>query len=285
MPFIKKGDCIGIAASSSPFDKTLFLKGVQVLKKMGFQVHFRRDIFSKQGYLAGSDKRRVEELTGLITNKKIKAVFFARGGYGSQRIIPYLNPKLLRKHRKPIVGFSDVTALLTFLRQKAGFPTIYGPVITQLGNKPHRRTIESLKTVPTISLKGCKILKRGKAKGKLVGGCLSLIVSSLGTPYALETKNKILFFEDTDEKTYALDRMLTQLKNAGALKSVRGILIGTLAPAKGDPHSIVAMLKERFKDFKGPVVFGIPSGHTKDFVSLPLGKTVSLDTQKRKLVL
>lgn len=282
---------IGIAAPASPFDKKLFQKGIQVLKKLRFKVHFRRDIFARERYLAGSDKRRAQELTALITDKKIGAILFARGGYGSQRIIPHLNLKILKKNRKPIIGFSDLTALLTFLRQRGGFPTLYGPVVTQLGNNPSKRTLRYLKgyltskkTPSPLDLKRCEILSKGKAKGELVGGCLSLIVSSLNTPYALKTRNKILFIEDTNEKVYTLDRMLTQLKNSGALKRVKGILIGTLDTADGNARAVKAMLKDVFKGFKGPIVFGIPCGHTKDFISLPFGVPVILDTRKKKLL-
>lgn len=281
---------IGIIAPASPFDKKLFRNGVTVLKKLGFSVYFRKDIFAKERYLAGSDQRRATEFTQLILRKDIEAILLARGGYGSQRIIPYLNIPRLKKHRKPLIGFSDGTALLNFLGQKAHFPALYGPVVTQLGNQPTKRTLQSLKwhltqkkPYPIVSLRGCKILQPGKARGKLVGGCLSLIVSSIGTPYTIETRDKILFFEDTDEKTYAVDRMLTQLKNSGAFKTVRGILIGTLNPKKGDPHSMTEMLRDVLRDFKGPIVSGFPAGHTNDFISLPLGVEVLLDTYRQKL--
>ena len=221
---LKEGDCIGIAAPSSPFDKNQFKHGVSVLKKLGFEVYHREDIFSQERYLAGSDQRRAEELTELFTKKEVKAILFARGGYGSQRMIPYLKTEVLKKHKKPVVGFSDITALLTFLRQSADMPTFYGPVISQLGNNPTERTVQSLKAALTekprpLDLKTSVVLKPGKANGELVGGCLSLIVSSMGTPYELRTDGTILFFEDTGEKVYALDRMLTQLKNGGKLKN------------------------------------------------------------------
>jgi len=205
--------------------------------------------------LAGSDQRRAEELTELFTKKDVKAIMFARGGYGSQRIIPYLKPEVLKKHKKPVIGFSDVTALLAFLKQSADMPTFYVPVLTQLGNNPTERTALSLKQnltqkeTPPLHFKGCHILKEGKAKGILVGGCLSMITSSIGTSYELQTDNSILFFEDTGEKVYALDRMLTQLKNAGKLKGVKGIIVGSLEPKEKEVHSIDDMLKDIFKDF------------------------------------
>jgi len=281
---LKRGDIIGIAASSSPFDKKQFQRGIKSLKKMGFKVFYHSHIFSKENYLAGNDQRRAKELLALFKNKKVKAILFARGGYGAQRIIPLLNLKILKKNRKPVVGVSDITALLTFLRQKAGIPTFYGPVVTQLGNDVSLTNL-SLKRALTepqknkfISLKNCKIMQSGRARGKLVGGCLSLITSSIGTPYDLNTKNAILFFEDVDEKVYAIDRMLTQLKNSGKLNGVNGILIGSLFPVKGEKHSMEVMLKNTLKDFKGPIVTHFPAGHTKKFVTLPLGIKITLDT-------
>lgn len=281
---------IGIAAASSPFDKASFEKGVAQIKKWGFEVFFREDIFSKERYLAGSDERRARELTELIENPKIKAVFFARGGYGSQRVLSLLDFDHLKKTPKPLIGFSDLTPLLNFLNQKCRFPALYGPVVTQLGNPLSDRTLEVLRwhltqTKPHLpfDLHECAILKEGKADGGLAGGCLSLIASSLGTPYAADFKDKILFFEDTNEKTYRLDRMLTQLKNAGVFKQARGVLVGTLEPKEGDPHSVEEMLGDILGDFKGPVVTGFPAGHTDDFVSLPLGVKMTLDTQTKKL--
>lgn len=287
---LKKGDCIGIAASSSPFDKVLFHRGIDLLKKWGFEVFYRMDIFSRERYLAGSDERRAEELTELFLNKKVKAILFARGGYGSIRILPHLKTDLLKRNLKPVVGFSDLTSLLAFLRQRFEIPTLYGPVVTQLGNKPSARTMETLfwhltqsRPISPIDLKGPQILRKGSARGILAGGCLSLVTGGMGTPYELNTDGTIFFFEDTDEKVYALDRMLTQLRHAGKFKKVRGFLIGSLKPPKNDPHSIKAMLQNLLGDLGVPVIFGIPAGHTADFASLPFGKRVRIDTDGKKI--
>ncbi|MBI4125696.1 MAG: LD-carboxypeptidase, partial [Deltaproteobacteria bacterium] len=174
------GELIGIAAASSPFDKALFEKGVEQIKKWGFDVFFREDIFSKERYLAGSDERRAQELTELIEHPKIKAVFFARGGYGSQRVLARLDFDRLQKTPKPLIGFSDLTPLLNFLNQKYRSPALYGPVVTQLGGTLSERTLEVLrwhltqkKPHPPFDLNECVILKEGKAEGKLAGGCLA----------------------------------------------------------------------------------------------------------------
>ncbi|MDO8494443.1 MAG: LD-carboxypeptidase [Deltaproteobacteria bacterium] len=287
---LKKGSLIGIAAASSPFDENLFNAGVTVLKKIGFEVFFRKDLFAKAGYLAGDDQRRAEELTELLSNKKIEAVFFARGGYGAQRIIPLLPVEKIKKFTpKPLIGFSDVTALLTFFRQNFSYPTLYAPSLTLLGNSPTERTIDSLrrhltdnKPIAPLPLTDDNIFREGKVSGELTGGCLSLLTTSIGTPYQLKADGKILFIEDVNEKGYAIDRMLTQMKNGGHLKDVKGILIGTMQTADG--VELVSILKRTLADFAGPIVTGIPSGHDPDFISLPLGRKITVDTPNKKLI-
>lgn len=280
---LKNGDTIGIAASASPFDRVKFMKGVHALENMGFKVHYGHDIFDQNRYLAGTDERRARELEGLFLNRNISAIMFARGGYGSQRIIPMLNQKLLHDYAKPVIGFSDLTALLTFLRQTCTVPTLYGPVTTQLGSAKGSKTAEWLKTALTTNAAGIKIpidsakvLKHGVAEGPIVGGCLSLINSSLGTPYELNTKDKILFIEDVNEKIYVIDRMLTQLKNANMLDTVRAILFGSIIPPKDEPYNVEPMIMDVIGDFDRPVITGIPAGHIDDFFTLPLGANIEI---------
>lgn len=281
---LKLGDTIGIAAPSSPFDRTKFLKGIRALERLGFSTFYRHDIFDQNRYLAGTDERRAEEFADLVCNKSVAAVMFARGGYGSQRIIPLLDLQRLREHQKPIVGFSDITPLLTFLRQGAGFPTFYGPVITQLGRMKGALTGEALVralTTPAplgpVPTGAARIIRPGKATGPLVGGCLSLINSSLGTPYAIDARGAILLIEEVNEKVYVLDRMLTQLKNSGVLGQAAGIVFGSIVPPEDEPHDVEHMIRDVLTDFAGPVIFNFPAGHIDDFVSLPLGATVELE--------
>jgi muramoyltetrapeptide carboxypeptidase len=281
---LEKGDVIGIAASASPFDRNEFKKGIRVLKEMGFEVYHRDDIFDQTRYLAGTDKRRADELMELFASTKIKAILFARGGYGSQRIIPLLDRNLLVKHKKPIVGFSDVTALLTFLRQEFSMPTFYGPVITTLGKDCGPLTKDSLlsaltakEAVRELPAGNAVSLRGGRASGPLVGGCLSLINSSIGTPYELETKGCVLFIEEVGEKVYVLDRMLTQLKNAGKMNDVAGVVFGSIVLREGEEYDVKTMIMDVLNDFEGPIVMDYPAGHTNDFVTLPLGAEVALE--------
>ena len=286
---LQSGDTIGIAAPASPFDKKLFQQGISVLQQWGFEIFHQPDIFSEDRYLAGNDQRRSQELQSLFENKKIKAILFARGGFGTQRILPLLNRKAIQKNPKIVIGCSDLTPLLHEC-WNLKLPAFYGPVVTQLGKNPTPRTLQSLKTIlqqgqpnESISLQNCQILKPGKARGRLVGGCLSLISTSLQTPYAIEPNGDILFFEDVDEKVYAIDRMLTQLKNSELLKKCAGIIIGSLLPKDGEAHSMEAMLKNCLKDFDGPIVTHFPAGHSNDVETLPLGLQVMLDTEQKQL--
>jgi muramoyltetrapeptide carboxypeptidase len=275
---LKLGDAIGIAAPASPFDKNRFTKGIKVLKDLGFNPIYSHDIFDQNRYLAGTDERRSKELMELICNPKVMAIMFARGGYGCQRVIPLLDVEKIKKHRKPVIGFSDITALLNFLSQEADIPTFYGPVITQLGKKNSSITKESLLLALTtdgplgaMPTAGTHVIRSGQASGKLVGGCLSLINSSIGTPYELNSEGCILFIEDTGEKVYVLDRMLTQLKNSGKLEAATGIIFGSLIPPEEEPHDIESMIEDVLGDFEGPVVTRFSAGHIDDFVTLPLG--------------
>lgn len=281
---LTSGDTIGIAAPASPFDRQKFLKGVHALERLGFAVSYQQDIFDQNRYLAGTDKRRAEELTQLIRNRAIAAVMFARGGYGSQRIIPLLDAAALSGHQKPIVGFSDLTALLVFLRQRCGFPTFYGPVITQLGHAGETPTGAALRSALTTSgpmgampMGDAIVVRPGHAEGPLVGGCLALINSSMGTPYAIDAAGAILFIEEINEKVYVLDRMLTQLKNSGVIAQTRGIVFGSIVPPADESHDILQMIRDVLADYAGPVIFNYPAGHVDPFITLPLGAMAVLD--------
>ena len=286
---LSSGDSIGIAAPASPFDRGRFMRGVGTLKKLGFRPVYRHDIFDQNRYLAGTDERRSQEFMEFICDEAISAIMFARGGYGCQRVIPLLDLEILKRHPKPVIGFSDITALLTFLHQAADVPTFYGPVMTQLGRtkgnitgKSLFRALTSKGTLGPMPMGKAYTIKPGRASGGLAGGCLSLINSSMGTPYELKTSEAILFIEETGEKVYVLDRMLTQLKNSGKLDSVRGVVFGSLIPAENEPHDVETMVQELFDGFDGPVIAGFPAGHTDEFVTLPLGAQVELEAPEDK---
>ncbi len=275
---LKAGDTIGIAAPASPFDRARFMKGVHALERLGFKTFYRKDIFDQNRYFAGSDERRAQELIELFERREVHAIMFARGGYGSQRIIPLLDADRIAAHPKPVVGFSDLTALLAFLRQRCNLPTFYGPVVTQLGKAKSAITGESLQRALTtdgalgpMPMGQARVIREGHAQGPLVGGCLTLINSSIGTPYEPALDDAILFIEEVGEKVYVLDRMLTQLINSNRLGSVRGILFGSLLPPPEESCDVESMIRDVLRHFEGPVVAEFPAGHIDAFVTLPLG--------------
>jgi muramoyltetrapeptide carboxypeptidase len=225
---LEKGDLIAVAAPAGPFDRKKFHHGVFLLKKAGFGMAMRKDITVRRDYLAGDDRRRAAELNEALA-APFSALLFARGGYGCQRIAPLLNYAKSKFHPKIVMGSSDLTVVLIHLWKKYGLPSYYGPMVA-----PH---LTEPKTVQRVGralmdpaffdrqpLVAKAALKGGTAAGTLVGGCLSLVIATLGTPWELDTRGRILFLEDTNEEPYAVDRMLTQLEQAGKLKGVKGLV-------------------------------------------------------------
>lgn len=287
---LKPGDTIGIAASASPFDPAEFEAGIATLESLGFRVSYRPDIFEKKNYLAGSDDRRFDELTGLLTNPKIRAVFFARGGYGMMRLLPKLRRWRGKMTPKIVLGYSDITSLLMHLSQNRKWVTFYGPVVARdMGRSILKETKQFLlkavtetKSMAPLRFEESFTLQKGSCEGEMVGGCLSLVVASLGTPFEIDTKNKILFLEDVNEKPYSVDRMLTQLVLAGKLKGVRGILFGHFVNG-GEAAHFRETIGDVFRDFKAPILCNFPAGHGSLKVTLPLGIKARLSADKKTL--
>lgn len=283
-------DLISIAQLSSPFNKKHLQEGLKVLESWGFQTQYSSRIFQKQGYLSGSDSSRLQNFVHALNHKESKAILFARGGYGALRVLQAFKKIKQPKTPKIIVGYSDLTCVLLYILQEWNWPVIYGPVVAKgLNAQTPARTLKSLKTVLTddqllepYTFKKAKAFKHGTVKAPLTGGCLSLICSTLGTPFEINTDNKILFIEDVNEKPHAIDRMLMQLKLAGKFKKCKGLVVGSM---QGDfPAShYEAVIKSVLKDFSKPILFGIDAGHGKVQVSLPLGIQTELNTRQKSL--
>lgn len=287
---LKPGNTIGIAAPASSFDATAFGEGVKTLEGMGFKVHFRPDIFDRSSYLAGRDARRAAELIELIENPDIDAILFARGGYGMMRLLPALDQYAVNSKPKIILGYSDITTFLIYVQQRYGWSTFYGPVVAKdlsanapQENKQHLlNALTCLKPLGPFTCQDASVINQGVCEGELTGGCLSLVVASLGTPYEIDTRGKILFLEDTNEKAYSIDRMMTQLILAGKLKEAKGVLLGNFVNGSEITH-----IRETFidvlKDFKCPVLFDFPAGHGPLKITLPLGVNVRLTAHEKTL--
>ena len=289
---LRPGDTIAVAAPASCFDREAFLKGVARLEALGFRLRYREDIFSKQRFLAGDDERRFAELKSYLLDDEVRAIFSARGGYGSMRLLPRLETLPTDLTPKIWMGYSDVTSLLMFAQQRWGWVTFQGPVVAKdigdrmaaAGQGSLLRSLCDPSPLGPLRPEGMLALHAGKADGPLVGGCLSLIVCSLGTPYQLKTRDAVLYLEDVGEKLYSIDRMLTHLRLAGLLEGVRGIVFGPLKDAHDSPAVIMDLLLDLLQDLKVPILFGFPSGHTEDSWTIPFGTRVTLDANHPALI-
>jgi len=283
---LKRGDVVAIVAPSGPLESSLLEDAKAFLEARGLVVQLRSDADSRFRYLAGSDDRRVEELTAVLRDPEIKAIFLARGGYGTQRIIPRLP---LREDIEPkaVVGFSDNTALLGAFREIAGWATLHGPHIRS-GTPEETADSEELlsclglfgePTLPRFS--GLDTIKGGRAlEAPLCGGCLSLLSSSIGTPYAFAMAGHILFIEEIGEYPYRIDRMLWHLLNSSALEGVKAVVFGE--PAAFLPEGIgaedISPVIEEFAEMVDfPVLTGLPCGHVSPNRTLPFGPVARLD--------
>jgi muramoyltetrapeptide carboxypeptidase len=287
-PGLKKGDTVAIIAPAGPVAGSEGLQGgIAVIEKMGFKVQYSDRIFQAARYLAGDDAARAEELVQALQNDSIRAVIGLRGGYGCSRLIPRLKAINPGNRPKIFMGFSDLTTLHLFLNRHLGWVTIHGPMAMTLGRGTSAEELEShlisLLTDPgyrpILSFPQVEAWKPGKAEGVLTGGCLSIITASIGTPYEIDTRDKILFLEDLGEQPYRIDRMLTQLQLSGKLQSLAGLLLGTFhdcEPTEGG-YSAHDVLKEMLQGLDIPILANFPAGHVAENWPFPLGCRTRLD--------
>ena len=287
-PRLKPGDTIGIVAPAGPFDPEKFMKGKAVLESMGFQTFFDEDIFQKHGFLAGTDSQRLEQVNRLFADPCVQAIVCARGGYGSMRILPFLDFEAIQTHPKIFLGFSDVSALLSVLCDQCGLITFHGPLVTTLA-KATEKTIVAMKTALTSDAplvlipEDGQVIKSGVCSGLVTGGNLTTLCHLVGTPYAPNFKGKILFFEDVGEMPYRIDRMLTQMKMAGCFKEIAGLILGTFKDC-GQLNEIVGIFNTIFEDANIPILAGFNMGHGEHNLTIPMGLGATLDTDKKRLL-
>jgi muramoyltetrapeptide carboxypeptidase len=288
------GDTIAVIAPAGPVEKRDdFERGRAALESMGFRVRFSERIFHAAGYLAGHDDARAAELMDTFSDPGVQAIISLRGGYGCARLIPLIDQGRLRRQCKIFMGFSDLTTLHMFFRRRFGWVTFHGPMATSAAladiGSGQQRHLLSLWTdpayLPTLSFPELQTWFPGAAEGELVGGCLSLIVAGLGTPYELITEGKILFFEDLGEAPYRIDRMLTQLRLAHKLDNIAGVLLGQFQdcePGTSGP-SVEETLKEILDELEVPVIANFPAGHGIENWLLPMGIRIRLDASARQV--
>ncbi len=288
---LRRGDRVAVVAPASPFERDVFERGVGELRALGFEPVFDAGVFARSGYLAGPAAQRAAALRAAWVNPEIAAIFAVRGGYGSAQILPLLDGAEMRRSAKPLVGFSDVTALLSYLVIGCETVCFHGPMLVNLAEREagyDRRSLLGCVTAPAplgeLRPPGIEILKRGEARGRLLGGTLTQLLASLGTPFAFTPPGGyVLFLDDVGERPYRIDRMLTQFRQAGLLAGATAVVCAEF-PACGDgtgrdARSVVAAM---LTDFPGPVLFGFPSGHTAGpTLTLPLGVTVTVTARRR----
>ena len=280
------GARVAVIAPASAFDRASFERGLALLAAR-YDVRYRPAIFERHRYLAGSDGRRLEELTEALLDPAIRGVFCARGGYGATRLLTRL-AAIEPAAPKPLVGFSDITALHLWL-QSRGVMSIHGPVLTQLGLLPEatrQRLFQLLESAaPAPALRAGDTCVPGVAEGPLLGGTLSVVTRLLGTPYLPSLEGAILLLEDVGERPYRLDRMWTHLELAGVFRQVRGIALGsfTNCEEKDADYSAADVLRELALATGLPCAAGFPVGHGAVNEPVPLGARVRLDASARSL--
>jgi muramoyltetrapeptide carboxypeptidase len=307
MKRLPPGGTIGVAAPASPYDsRSEVLRGVEWWQSQGYRVKLAEHVFARDDYVAGAAKDRAADLNALFADPEVDVVQALQGGYGSAQAIPHLDFDAIAASPKPLVGFSDITALHVSIRQRTGMPTVYGNGLVGVGAPEATAfTRERLLAVLTGDATGSvppnpddpyvRAIRGGTVTAPLVGGCLWLLLQTMGTPWELDLDGAIFFFEDYKAPPYYVDGMLTQLRHAGKLDGVVGVVVGEmegcdwgdLRPASdwARSRSLEDVLEEHLEPLGVPVIYRLPLGHGKHLAALPLGVRYTLDADRRTLTL
>ncbi|KKK37349.1 peptidase S66 [Mesobacillus campisalis] len=293
---LMKGDTVGVVAPAGTPKRQALEKGVQFLVESGLQVQLGEHVHKEWGYLAGSDEERAEDLHRMFRDREIKAIFCARGGYGSARMATLLDYSLISKNPKIFWGYSDITFLHLAIAKNTGLVTFHGPMIaSDFGRESiDPDTRESFQQVfsdqqqsfPYGGHPPLQTVVDGLAFGRLTGGNLTLMTSTLGTPYEIETTGKILFMEEINEEPRSVDRMLNQLLLAGKLQNAAGIVLGDFHDCTTEDKpsfELAEVLEHYLKVANRPAVHGLKAGHCSPNFGIPLGVNAILDTNRGQL--
>ncbi|HCR92167.1 MAG TPA: LD-carboxypeptidase [Prolixibacteraceae bacterium] len=284
-PFLKSGDRIRVVSPAGKIRAEKVMPGIELLREQGLEVVIGEHVFAEHFQYAGTDLQRVDDLQLALDDPKTKAIICARGGYGSIRILEYLNFSAIKKNPKWMVGFSDITILHSVFN-KLELASIHGAMpgfFIQNGqpSESFRNLLATLTGNPTIyNFDAHPQNRNGEARGELVGGNLSLLYSLSGTPYDLVTRGKILFIEDVAEYLYHLDRMMMNLRLSGKLEKLAGLLVGSFTETKDNESpfgkSVEEIILDAVRDYDFPVCFGFPAGHIDRNMPVILGAGYSL---------
>ncbi len=287
---LRPGGTIGIAAPAGAVDPERLAAGEARLRAAGFRTVRRDDVLERCGYLAGDDPRRAREFMHLVGDEKVDAILCARGGYGCDRILPLLDPARVRAARKPLVGYSDVTALLLWQRRRAGLAGFHGPMLEREAG-PAADELEALVraltgTAPEPVVRRGRPGAGGRVEGRLTGGSLTMVAASLGTPWEVDTRGAVLLLEEVGERPYRLDRLMQQLRASGKLEAAAGVGLGAFVRCdESDPGypSGAEVLEECLRAVGVPWVSGLPFGHAHPNLAWPVGARARLDGRSGEL--
>jgi len=286
-PLLSRGDTVGVVAPGFAVRPGLLREGVKRLRGMGYRVVLGRHVHAVHGYLAGDDDQRAADFRAMLLDPEVRAIWFARGGYGTARILDRVPWRTWKRRPKLLVGYSDLTALFCAAVGRAGQVCLHGPVVTELGrgaayHAPSLRRLLAGETV-AMPLRKRQVLVPGKSRGRLIGGNLTVLSHLMGTRYAPDLRGSVLFLEEVGEEAYRIDRSLTHLKMAGAFRDLSAVVVGRSsvpATARKFPpdRRFDELLEEFFVPLGVPVLRDIPAGHVPGKWTLPIGGTVAIDT-------
>ncbi len=296
---LKKGDLVTfISPSSKPFDMERVPRGAAYFEKLGYQVLVGKNVGKESGYLAGTDKERIDDIRQAFGNKQVKAVFCLRGGYGAPRLLRSLPYEKISGQAKIFSGYSDITSLQMAFFTQAKFITFAGPMpavdfhseIDPVTEASFFRAVTSgeknLDILGEFPGNEAEFMGKGTAEGRLIGGNLALLTALAGSPFLPDFKSKILFIEDVGEKPYRIDRMLNQFELMGQLSKLNGIILGKFTDCQEEPDkptlSIEEVLERYIYKLKIPVIRNFPHGHIKRNITLPVGAKVKIDFSQKK---
>jgi muramoyltetrapeptide carboxypeptidase len=303
---LKSGDTIALVAPGSYISQSELNDSIKNIEGLGFKTTYNNLILNKTGYFSGNDKQRADELMEMFSEKDVNGIVCVRGGYGCARILPLLDYEIIKNNPKVLIGYSDVTALLYGIYSQTGLVCFHGPVGISTFNEFSTGYLKNTLVYPHANLeliseaeevkdkyKTPVVISSGKAQGELIGGNLSIVVSMIGTPYDLDYRGKIIFLEETSEEPYRIDRMLTQMIQAGKFDNAAGIALGIFDkceqkekdPAFSSSFSLLEVLFDRLSGLGIPVIYGLSFGHIKNKFTIPVGIKAGLNVDIQTITL
>lgn len=303
---LKRGDTIALVTPGSYITAQEKEESINNIQRLGFNLVYSDRLMQKNGYFSATDEERAKDLNEMFGRKDVQGIMCARGGYGCARILPYLDYDLIEDNPKALIGFSDVTALQYAIFKNSGLITFHGPVSISTFSNFSVKNFESVLINPTFELDlinsttennfnpyDITVISEGISEGELAGGNLSICVSLIGTEYDLDYSDKIIFLEEFLEEPYRVDRMLTQMIQAGKFENAAGIALGVFKlcePNKNNPafngsFSLMEVLKDRLGNLGIPVIYGLSFGHVADKFTLPFGGRAELNTETKRIKL